>query len=101
MNKALLCNAMLVLLARYRVPQVVLLTEQADPRQNGVYEVMLDGYGDLARVGDPARRSERVKLGAGWAVSDWPDEHGFCPVVQVIDKEEAEWARRHGKKVST
>ena len=82
MNKALLCNAMLVLLARYRVPQVVLLTEQADPRENGVYEVMLDGHGDLARVGDPARRSERVKLGAGWAVSDWPDEHGFCPVVR-------------------
>lgn len=84
MNRMLFCNGMLVLLAGYRVPQVVLLTEQADARQNGVYEVLLDG--SLGRVGDPSRRAERVRLGAGWRVSDFTDEHGFCPVERCVDQ---------------
>jgi hypothetical protein len=84
MTKSMFCGALLILLARYRAPQVVLLTEQADPSQNGVYEVLpCEPATTLARVGDPSKAARMVRLGAGWAVADVPDEHGFCPVVQV------------------
>jgi hypothetical protein len=71
----------LALLARCRVPQVVLLTEQADPAQNGVYEVVL-GYArpTLVRVGAPDRKVVAVELGAGLAVGSTVDPHGFSPV---------------------
>lgn len=78
------CGMTLAMLARCRVPQVVLLTEQADPRQNGIYEALLDG--SLARLGDPARRTERVRLGAGWRLSDVPDEHGFSVPERCVDQ---------------
>lgn len=86
-NRLGLCGMCLWLLSLARTPQVVLLTEQADPTQNGVYEVVL-GEADptMVRVGDPARRGLVVRLGPGWAVSDVPDEHGFFAPVQVIDQ---------------
>lgn len=118
MTKSMFCGALLILLARHRTPQVVLLTEQTDPLQNGVYEVLpCEPATTLVRVGDPAKVARVVRLGAGWAVADVPDEHGFFPVVQVIDRRVTdgfaglmaafdgdrwpEWARRHGKKVAT
>lgn len=83
------CGMTLAMLARCRVPQVVLLTEQADPRQNGVYEVVLGSERRghvLVRVGDPTRPLT-VELGAGWAVADAVDPHGFSPVERVVDQE--------------
>jgi hypothetical protein len=80
------CGMTLALLARQRVPQVVLLTEQTDPAQNGVYEVAL-GSGHpghvLIRVGDPSTKPVAVGLGAGLAVGSTVDAHGFSPVERV------------------
>lgn len=84
MNRIGLCGMSLYLLASTRTPQVVLLTEQDDSRENGVYEALLDG--SLARVGDPARRTERVRLGAGWRLGDVPDEHGFTVPERCVDQ---------------
>lgn len=89
------CGMTLAMLARCRVPQVVLLTEQADPRQNGVYEVVLGSERRghvLVRVGDlhglqVVTRPLTVELGAGWAVADAVDPHGFSPVERVVDQE--------------
>ena len=87
MTKSMFCGALLILLARHRTPQVVLLTEQTDPLQNGVYEVLpCEPPTTLARVGDPSKAARAVRLGAGWRVSDAVDAHGFSPVVQVIDQ---------------
>lgn len=87
MTKSMFCGAMLILLARCRTPQVVLLTEQTDASQNGVYEVLpWEPATTLVRVGDPAKVARVVRLGAGWAVSEATDEHGFCPVVQALDQ---------------
>lgn len=88
LNRLGFCGLTLWLLARTRVPQVVLLTQQADPSQNGVYEVVLGSERRghvLARVGDPTRPLT-VELGAGWAVADAVDPHGFSTVVQVVDQ---------------
>jgi hypothetical protein len=81
------CGMTLALLARQRVPQVVLLTEQTDPAQNGVYEVVL-GYArpTLVRVGAPDRKVVAVELGAGLAVGSTVDPHGFSPVERVVDQ---------------
>lgn len=83
MNRIGLCGMSLYLLSLTRTPQVVLLTHQTDARQNGVYEALLDG--SLARLGDPARRTERVALGPGWRLSDTPDEHGFSVPERCVD----------------
>lgn len=83
------CGMTLALLARCRVPQVVLLTEQADPAQNGVYEVVLGSERRghvLVRVGDPTRPLA-VELGAGWAVADAVDPHGFSPLIAPPPKD--------------
>lgn len=88
LNRLGFCGLTLWLLARTRVPQVVLLTQQADSSQNGVYEVVLGSEHRghvLVRVGDPTRPLT-VALGAGWAVSREVDPHGFSSVVHVIDQ---------------
>lgn len=88
LNRLGFCGLTLWLLARQRVPQVVLLTQQADPSQNGVYEVVLgpERRGHvLVRVGDPSRPLT-VELGRGWAVANAVDPHGFSSVERVEDQ---------------
>lgn len=90
LNRLGFCGLTLWLLARQRVPQVVLLTQQADPSLNGVYEVVLGSEHEhrghvLVRVGDPSRPLT-VELGAGWGVSREVDPHGFSPVERVVDQ---------------
>lgn len=77
----------LALLARMRVPQVVVLTAQTDPSENGVYEVLPgEPATTLVRVGDPSRRGQTARLGAGWGVSRDVDAHGFSRVDRVVDQ---------------